>query len=246
MENGLNSHLNASLGGNADTDAGLRSFLLSVYAKIGISLILSAVMAYISTIPPLAEIIHGVGADGKPTMTLIGMVITFAPLAVLLLALFARKTFGSPAGSMFLLYFVAACMGVSLGALTFIYTASSLAATLGVTSIMFLSLCLLGYVLKMDLSKFGPILLMLLVGLIVATVVNIFLKSSGLDAILTYAGVLLFSALTVYDSQRAKMAYYEANSSDELATAGNMCALNLYLDFINLFLYLLKILGQKD
>jgi FtsH-binding integral membrane protein len=128
-----------------------------------------------------------------------------------------------------------------------VYTTESIAATFFVTAGTFLAMSVIGMVTRMDLSRLGSILLMALIGLIIATIVNIFVASDTLYWIISYAGVLIFVGLTAFDTQKIKSMISEYGAADEmgykLALFG---ALTLYLDFVNLFLYLLRILGNRD
>lgn len=143
------------------------------------------------------------------------------------------------------LFFIFAIVnGLSLTPIYFIYTTGSLASTFFITAATFGAMSLFGYVTKTDLSKFGSILIMALIGLIICSVVNIFMNSDTLYWITSFAGVLIFVGLTAWDTQKIKqMALAMPNATDgRLATIG---ALNLYLDFINLFLYLLRFMGNR-
>lgn len=145
---------------------------------------------------------------------------------------------------LFILYSV--LNGVTLSTIFLIYTAGSIATTFFVTAGMFFVMSLVGYVTRMNLSKLGSVLMMLLVGLIIATVVNIFLGSEMLYWVISYAGVVIFVGLTAYDTQKLKQLYLEYGAADDmghkLALFG---ALTLYLDFVNLFLMLLRLLGDR-
>jgi FtsH-binding integral membrane protein len=145
---------------------------------------------------------------------------------------------------MFVLYSV--LNGATLSSIFLVYTESSIASVFGITAITFAVMAVYGYFTKKDLTSWGRILFMGLIGIIIASVVNIFVKSSGLNLIISYIGVLLFVGLTAYDSQKIKEMFMQAPDAGEgmqkLALLG---ALTLYLDFINLFLYLLRILGSS-
>ena len=144
---------------------------------------------------------------------------------------------------LFVLYSV--LNGITLSVIFIAYTLSSIASVFFITAGTFAAMALIGYFTKSDLSSLGKILMMAVVGLIIATVVNAFLlKSGGFDLILSYAGVLIFTGLTAYDSQRIKMMLVEADDvSEEAQKLALLGSLTLYLDFINLFLYLLRIFG---
>ena len=146
---------------------------------------------------------------------------------------------------LFILY--SALMGVTMSTIFMVYTMESIASTFFITAGTFLATSIVGYVTRIDLSRLGSILLMALIGLIIATVVNIFLASETLYWIISYAGVLIFVGLTAFDTQKIKMMLTSYGSTDEmghkLALFG---ALTLYLDFVNLFLFLLRIFGNRD
>ena len=136
--------------------------------------------------------------------------------------------------------------GLTLAPIFIVYTGSSIAKVFFITAGTFAIMSLIGYRTKRDLSQMGRILIMALVGLIIASLVNLFLRSSGLDAILSYVGVLIFVGLTAWDTQKIKMMLNECEAPDEQAQKiALLGSLSLYLDFINLFLYLLRILGSR-
>lgn len=138
--------------------------------------------------------------------------------------------------------------GVTMSFIFFVYTMASIAQTFFITAGTFGAMALVGSFIKKDLSTLGRTLMMLLIGLIIASVVNIFLHSSGLAIILNYAGVLIFTGLTAYDSQKIKLMLTEASEygvNDQTQKIALLGSLSLYLDFINLFLYLLRIFGDR-
>ena len=146
---------------------------------------------------------------------------------------------------MFVIYSV--INGVTLSSIFLVYSIGSIAKVFLITAGTFGAMALFGYTTKKDLSSMGKILFMALIGLIIATVVNLFVKSSGLDLILCYGGVLIFVGLTAWDSQKIKEMCMSAEYADEGAQKMALLgALTLYLDFINLFLYLLRIFGRRD
>ena len=144
--------------------------------------------------------------------------------------------------------FYALLNGITMSVIFLVYTESSIALTFITTASLFGAMAIIGYTTRLDLSKWGSYLLMALLGLIIGSVVNMFLASSGLEWFLTYAGILIFIGLTVYDSQRIKLMVASAmRSADETAVQrmGLLGALRLYLDFINLFLLLLRLMGKR-
>ena len=156
-----------------------------------------------------------------------------------------RKISLSTATLMFVVY--AALNGITFSSLFYVYTMGSLASTFFITAGTFGAMSLVGFFTKTDLSSMGKILLMALIGLIIASVVNIFVASSGLEMLMTYLGVLIFVGLTAYDTQKIKQMFLMApDASESTQKYAVLGALTLYLDFINLFLYLLKIFGRRE
>lgn len=160
---------------------------------------------------------------------------------VIFLAARATKLSANTARLAFLGY--AATVGITLSGIFLAYTSTSIMRVFFITGSMFLVMALFGYLTKIDLSKIGMILLMGLVGIIIATVVNIFLRSDGLQTVLSYLGVVIFLGLTAYDIQKIKVIYKQFGSAGNMAILG---ALSLYLDFLNLFLFLLRIFGSAN
>lgn len=174
-----------------------------------------------------------------------GLIIAEFVLVLILSARIHKMSFLT-AGIMFAAY--AILNGVNMSFIVAMYTAESVAQVFFITAGTFGGMCLLGYVTKKDLSTMGRTLYMLLIGLIIATVVNIFLKSSGFAMILNYVGVIIFVGLTAYDTQKIKNMLQEASVmgvSDQTNKLALLGSLTLYLDFINLFIYLLRIFGSR-
>ncbi|QYY44443.1 Bax inhibitor-1/YccA family protein [Aneurinibacillus thermoaerophilus] len=166
---------------------------------------------------------------------------------ILVFYLSARVQKLSATSAMLLFFIYAALNGITFSLLFALYTSTSIVLTFLVTAGMFGALALYGYVTKRDLSRMGSILFMALIGLILATLVNFFLQSSSLYWITTYAGVVIFSGLTAYDMQKIKETNIIGNEDTEEETKEAIIgALILYLDFLNLFLYLLRIFGNRD
>jgi hypothetical protein len=230
--------------GRADmaVDAGLRSFMLGVYNKMALGLALSAALAWAVNpqgIPGAFELIFG---------TPLAFVVMFGPLAILLISGFAMRN-PSPTASGVIYWSVVSLMGVSLGGILTQYTRSpegmmDVAKAFFTTAGAFGALSLWGYTTKKDLTGFGSFLIMGLFGLIIASVINIFTKSEALSFAISLVGVGVFAGLTAYDTQRLKFTYYQLQGDmRSLAVATSYGALSLYLDFVNLFLMLLRIFG---
>lgn len=157
-----------------------------------------------------------------------------------------RKMSAATATALFILY--AAVNGLTLSAIFAAYSLKTLAVTFSVTAGTFGTMAFIGTVIRKDLSRLGGILFMALIGLVIASIVNMFWANNTLDVICTYAGVLIFVGLTAYDAQKIRLMYQEAGTEDQetVRKVAVLGALTLYLDFINLFLYLLRIFGRRD
>ena len=226
------------------TEIGTRSgsaiatLLTGVYYWMTFALGISALCAWaVGTTPALTKLIFQ-----NPILT---GVLIFAELGLVIAVSWGiNKMSAATATALFAFY--AALNGITLGTIFLIYSLPAITAAFATTAGTFAVMAVYGSVTKRDLSKFGSILFMGLLGLIIASIVNIFLRSSGLDWIITYAGVLIFVGLTAYDAQKIKHLYIamggDVETNKKIAVLG---ALTLYLDFVNLFLYLLRIFGGK-
>jgi len=226
-------------------DAGLRSFMLGVYNKMALGLVVSAGLAWLtSSFPPVRDMMFTV-ANGRVGYSLLGMVIAFAPLAVLLFSGFAIRN-QTPRTAGIVYWTVVSLIGASLGVLALRYTGQSIASTFLITATAFGALSLFGYTTKKNLTGMGSFLIMGVWGLLIAGIVNIFLQSSMIAFVVSVLGVLIFAGLTAYDTQRLKMQYYELGGDQAaLGVATNYGALSLYLDFINMFQFLLALFGDR-
>jgi FtsH-binding integral membrane protein len=224
-------------------DAGLRAFMLGIYQKMGLGLVLSGVLAMItSQYPPVRDMLFT--ANGGYTM--MGMIVAFSPMVILLGSMFGMKN-PSATGASFLYWTIVVLIGAGLGAVGLRYTGESVARVFFITAAAFGALSLWGYTTKKDLTGFGSFLIMGLFGLIIASVVNIFLASSALQFAISAIGVLVFSGLIAFDTQRLKFTYYElGGNATALSVATSFGALSLYLNFINLFQMLMSLLGDRE
>jgi uncharacterized protein len=227
-------------------DAGLRGFMLGVYNKMGLGLVLSAVLAYVtSQVPAVRDMLFVVG-EGRVGLTTLGMIVQFSPIAILFGSMFMMKN-PSKSGANLMYWAVVSLIGAGMGVLAFRYTGSSIASTFMVTAAAFGALSLWGYTTKKDLTGFGTFLIMGVFGLILASIVNIFLQSSAIQFAISGLGVLIFSGLIAFDTQRLKFDYYQlAGNETALSVATSFGALSLYLNFVNLFQFLLSFLGDSD
>lgn len=228
-------------------DAGLRAFMLGVYNKVALGLVLSAALAFVTgQFPPVRDLMYSVTPDGRLAgMTLLGMIVAFAPLALMLFGAFALRN-ASPKTSGMLYWTIVALIGAGMGVLTLVYTGGSIASTFLITATAFGGLSLFGYTTKKDLTAFGSFLIVGLFGLIIAMVVNMFIQNSMMNFIISILGVLIFAGLIAFDTQRLKMTYYELGGDQAaMSVATNYGALSLYINFINLFQFLLSIFGDR-
>ena len=228
-------------------DAGLRSFMLGVYNKVALGLLLSAALAFVTgQFAPVQALLYRVTADGRLAGLLpLGYVVAFAPLVVLLFSMAAIRN-ASPRSSGILYWTIVSLIGASLGVLTLVYTGGSIASTFLITATAFGGLSLFGYTTKRDLTAFGSFLMIGLIGIILASVVNIFLHSGPMQFIISVLGVFIFAGLIAYDTQRLKMTYYQLGGDQAaMGVATSFGALSLYINFINLFQMLLSLFGNR-
>ncbi|MBY5366117.1 Bax inhibitor-1/YccA family protein [Rhizobium sp. LARHSG275] len=224
-------------------DQGLRAYMLKVYNLMALGLAITGVAAYLSF--QLAFANGELTAFGQAIyVSPLKWVVILAPLALVFFLSFRINSMTvAAAQTTFAVY--AALVGLSLSSIFLIYTGQSVVQTFFVTAASFGALSLYGYTTKRNLSAMGSFLIMGLFGLIIASLVNIFLASSAVQFAISVLGVLIFAGLTAYDTQRIKELYLEA---DDVAVAGRkaiMGALTLYLDFINLFMFLLQFMGNR-
>jgi FtsH-binding integral membrane protein len=228
-------------------DAGLRSFMLGVYNKMGLGLVLSAALAFLTgTYPPVRDLMFRVSDGHLVGYTGLGTIISFAPLAVILFAGFAmRNPTTRSSGAIY--WTIVSLMGASLGTVALAYTGGSIFQTFLISAAAFAGLSLVGYTTKKDLTGFGSFLIMGLWGIIIAGIVNVLFAHSGpLSFIINVVGVLIFAGLTAYKTQMLKMTYYQlGGDAAQVGVATNYGALSLYITFINLFLSLLSLFGNR-
>lgn len=227
-------------------DQGLRAYMLKVYNYMASALALTGLVAYlVAHTPALMQMLYVVSPRGiQPTM--LGWVVMFAPLA---LVFFLSMKIGSmqvrTAQTVFWVY--AGLVGASLAYIFALYTGASIARVFFITSAAFAGLSLYGYTTKRNLSGMGSFLIMGLIGGIVAMVVNMFLQSTVLDLALSAMFLLIFAGLTAYDTQKIKSMYFAYGHSQEIAEkTAVMGALSLYLDFLNMFLIMLRFMGNRN
>jgi FtsH-binding integral membrane protein len=241
----FNNYQNRTAQGHAQTgaliDEGLRAYMLKVYNLMALGLAITGVAAYgtyalAASNPAFANLLFA-----SP----LRWVVMLAPLALVFFLSFRINSMSvGAARTTFWIY--AALMGLSLSSIFLVFTGQSIVQTFFITAASFGALSLYGYTTKKDLSGMGSFLIMGLFGLIIASIVNIFLQSSAMGFAISAIGVLIFAGLTAYDTQKIKEMYFDG---DDVAVAGRkaiMGALTLYLDFINLFMFLLQFLGNRN
>lgn len=221
----------------ATFDAGLRSYMLKVYNYMASALLVTGIVALVtSQSPAMINAIYG---------TPLQWVVMLAPLAFVMVLSFGIQKMSS--GTMQIVFWAfAATMGLSLSWVMLAYTGESVARTFFITAAAFGGLSLYGYTTKRNLSGMGSFLTMGLFGLIIASIVNFFLASSMMSFVISVVGVLIFSALIAYDTQRIREEYYMMSTGEMVQKGAIMSAVSLYLDFINLFLFLLRFLGDRE
>ena len=224
--------------------AAARTFMTQVFGWMTLAMVVTAVTAFwFSSSESLMRSLINVETGG---LTGLGWIVTLGPSGFVLLMSFGFQRL-SPAILTLLFVTFSVLMGMSLSFVLLAYTAASVYKTFAVTAVMFGVMAVTGYTTKTDLTRFGSILMMGLIGLMVAMLVNFFLKSGTMDYIISIIGVLIFTGLTAYDVQRLKNLGAQAGSIGEANARklGILGALTLYLDFINLFLFLLRFLGDR-
>lgn len=228
--------LDSVAGTSATYDAGLRAYMLSIYNYMASGVLLSGIVALLFARSGMAA---------QLMATPLKWVIILAPLGfVFAMSLGAVRMQKTTLQALF--WGFCGVMGLSLSTIFLVYTASSIASTFFATAAAFAGLSLVGYTTKKDLSGMGSFMTMGLIGILVAMVINLFLQSSALQFAVSILGVLIFAGLTAWDTQRLKQQYYQLAGTEFAGKAVVLGALSLYLDFINMFQFLLSFMGQRD
>jgi FtsH-binding integral membrane protein len=227
----------AAFGRDAAFDEGLRQHMLRIYNFMGVGLVITGLVAMIvASTPALYVPIFN---------TPLKWVVMLAPLGFVMFLSFRIETISS--GTAQALYWAfCAIMGLSMASIFLVFTGTSIARTFFITASMFGAMSLYGYTTKRDLSRMGSFLVMGLIGIIIASIVNIFLGSSGLQFAISVIGVIVFTGLTAWDTQAAKQSYSEHRDTESATKLAVFSALSLYLNFINLFQMLLSLTGQRE
>lgn len=236
----------------AAVDAGLRSYMLRVYNWMASGLLLTGIVAYaIASSPELINLFWSVGraANGARVVqpTLLGWAAMLSPIAFVLVLSFGINRMSKNTAQL-LFWLFAAAMGASMSNIFLRYTGQSVATTFFVCSAMFAGISLYGYTTKADLTRMGSFMMMGLIGIVIASLVNIFLASPAVAFAISVIGVVVFVGLTAWDTQRIKndyLTYAYAEGTDEAGKRSVLDALALYLNFVNLFQLLLSFMGQN-
>ena len=228
----------------AQYDVGLRQYMLGVYNHMIAALVFTGLVAFGTMtlavqdgyLTPLGETLY---------MSPLRWVVMLAPIGMVFL-ISARVSSMSLSTARICFYVFAALMGLSLSSVFLVFTGESIARVFFITAAAFAGLSLYGYTTKKDLSGLGTFAIMGVFGVLIASIVNIFMASTALQFMISVGGVLVFSILTAYDTQRIKEMYNEIDASDVAGKKAIMGALTLYLDFINLFMFLLQLFGNRE
>ncbi|MBN8828553.1 MAG: Bax inhibitor-1/YccA family protein [Sphingobacteriia bacterium] len=228
--------------GQIDYHEGLRKYMLRVYNYMGLALAITGLIAmFASSSPAFMQMMY----NPMGGMTGLGWLIALAPIGFVMFLSFGLEKMQLQTAQM-VFWGYAAVMGLSLSSLFLAYTGESIARVFFITASVFGGMSIYGYTTKKDLTKFGSFLMMGLFGVIIASLVNLFLKSSGLVFVTSLLGTFIFIGLVAYDTQRIKQLYFVLSGNPEgEAKSAILGALTLYLDFINIFIHLLQFLGQR-
>ena len=227
--------LNGELLSATQRDEGLRRYMLSIYNYMASGVLLSGVIALLFARSGMAEAMFG-----SP----LRWVVMLAPLGFVMAMSFGLAKM--QASTLKLLFWgFSVAMGLSLSSIFFVYTGPSIALTFFATAGAFAGLSLYGYTTKRNLSAMGSFMAMGLIGIIIAMVLNMFLRSSGLGLAISVLGVLIFAGLTAWDNQRLRETYYQVQGTEMVQKVVIMGALSLYLDFVNMFQFLLSLMGDR-
>jgi len=233
---GASPSLGGRTGARTGYDAGLRSHMLSIYNYMASGVLLSGMVALLFA---------SSGYAAQVLNTPLRWIIMLAPLGFVMAMSFGLHRMRTSTVQM-LFWAFAVAMGLSLSSIFLAYTGASIATTFFATAAAFAGLSLVGYTTKKDLSGFGSFLIMGVIGILVATLINLFVQSTVMQLAISVLGVLIFAGLTAYDTQRLKQQYYQLAGTDFAGKAVVMGALSLYLDFINMFQFLLSFMGNRN
>lgn len=225
-------------------DQGLRNYMLGVFGNMSVALIITGIVAFFAGSSPLfhgmlyARTAMGYGLSG------LGWLVTLAPLAFVMMFSLKINSMSANAARL-MLWIYSGLLGLSLSSIFLAYTQESIAKIFFITASVFGSMCIYGHTTKRDLTSFGSFLMMGLIGMLIASLANIFLRSPAIDFVTSLLSVLIFTGLTAYDVQKISNIYWSMPMSEQRRKASVIGALSLYMDFINLFLAFMRLFGQR-
>ncbi|HBJ94105.1 Bax inhibitor-1/YccA family protein [Ponticaulis sp.] len=237
---------------DASVDVGLRKFMLGVFNKMGLGLAWTAILAFVVANTSLINMFFATNAAGEITgLSILYYIVAFGPIAILFGSAFVMKN-PSPVGASVIYWSVVSLIGTGMGLLVWVYAGipdgmATMAKAFLTTAIAFGGMSLWGYTTKRDLTPIGNFLMMAVFGLIAAMIINMFIASSMMSFFISIGGVLIFAGLTAFDTQRLKFQYYELGGNERaMSVATTYGALSLYINFINMFQFILALMSGGD
>ena len=237
---------------DASVDVGLRKFMLGVFNKMGLGLAWTAILAFVVANTSLINMFFATNAAGEITgLSILYYIVAFGPIAILFGSAFVMKN-PSPVGASVIYWSVVSLIGTGMGLLVWAYAGipdglATMAKAFLTTAIAFGGMSLWGYTTKRDLTPIGNFLMMAVFGLIAAMIINMFIASSMMSFFISIGGVLIFAGLTAFDTQRLKFQYYELGGNERaMSVATTYGALSLYINFINMFQFILALMSGGD
>ena len=237
---------------DASVDVGLRKFMLGVFNKMGLGLAWTAILAFVVANTSLINMFFATNAAGEITgLSILYYIVAFGPIAILFGSAFVMKN-PSPVGASVIYWSVVSLIGTGMGRLVWVYAGipdgmATMAKAFLTTAIAFGGMSLWGYTTKRDLTPIGNFLMMAVFGLIAAMIINMFIASSMMSFFISIGGVLIFAGLTAFDTQRLKFQYYELGGNERaMSVATTYGALSLYINFINMFQFILALMSGGD
>lgn len=242
MSDKYDTYLKSEEASSLSINEGLRKYMLSVYNYMSIGIAITGLVAWVVANTAIQSMLYKITPDGYITHTVLGWIVSFAPLAFVFL--FGAKIHSVSAKTAQLMFFgFSALMGASLAHIFFVYSGADITRVFFITSGTFAGMSLYGYTTKKDLTGMGHFLMMGVWGIFLASIVNIFLGSTTMSLAISVIGLFAFIGLTAFDTQKIRMMYSSSDSHTNATRKAVWGALELYLDFINMFLFLLRLLG---
>ena len=236
---------NVASSGTTSYDRGLRDYMLGVFGYMSLALVITGVIAFfVSSNQEIMQLFYANRSDGSVGFSGLGYLVSFSPIIFVLIFSFSiHKMSVATARIMLLAY--SAVLGLSLSFLFMVYTNESIATTFFIAASVFATMSIYGYTTKRDLTSFGSFLVMGLIGVLIASLVNMFLQSPAMNFAISIIGVLVFTGLTAWDVQKISHIYWQVPAGEQRDKAAVMGALRLYMDFINLFIFMLRFFGNR-